>query len=142
MFLDQKHLLFGHTKKIKKKLTLRRGRGGSVFLTTSKYFCVWLVCCLRPDSNIMPLPPPIHRRTHSSTVQIFFVNFVLSFNFFLQFYDFVYSFFHLQFIAEFLPQSSSYFVIFFKKISFLQFIDKLVQARFMFSCQKPTIPVL
>ena len=32
--------------------------------------CVWLVCCLRPDSNILPLPPPIHRKARSSTVQI------------------------------------------------------------------------
>ena len=32
--------------------------------------CVWLVCCLQPDSNILLLPPPIHRKARSSTVQI------------------------------------------------------------------------
>ena len=47
----------------------------------SKYICVWLVCCLRPDSNILPLPPPIHRRARSSAVQIL-LSIFLSFNFF------------------------------------------------------------
>ena len=98
----------------------------------SKYFCVWLVCCLRPDSNILPLPPPIHRRARSSTVQFFvnfhFHNFVSSFflptssfkhrsnfydYFFIFFQFFNFSFFHLKFNGEFLQAQFKVFCHFF-----------------------------